>query len=366
MTLRATAPYPLLLLAVLLVGCASVPSVEERLRTLRFHPNMYVVQAGDTLETIAFRYELSTAELAALNPGLERRGMLPAGERINVRPGTRLAESVRVRARSSGESRAGAPSPAAGSEPAARWEESSYATASPRPDLREAVPSAVPRRTSEDDTSTDFASDAPVRPVREVEFERVRLQDEALLPGGDVAAAGAVGGRLVREEVRPAERREDVREEVLPDDYDIGGSSDAASDAPRAALDDSLQRYVGRWTWPIDGAVARAFAPDRIGGQGVDIAGVPGQKVRAAGDGTVVYSGRDLSGEGQLVILRHEDDLLTTYSHADELYVSEEARVRAGEVIASLGWNERRESVLGFEVRRDGNPLDPMAFLPPR
>ena len=229
------------------------------------------------------------------------------------------------------------------------------------------MPSAVPRRTSEDDTSTDFASDAPVRPVREVEFERVRLQDEALAAGWRCGRRGCRRGppRPARKSVRRSAGKTSGRRS-WPDDYDIGGSSDAASDAPRAALDDSLQRYVGRWTWPIDGAVARAFAPDRIGGQGVDIAGVPGQKVRAAGDGTVVYSGRDLSGEGQLVILRHEDDLLTTYSHADELYVSEEARVRAGEVIASLGWNERRESVLGFEVRRDGNPLDPMAFLPPR
>ena len=160
----------------------------------------------------------------------------------------------------------------------------------------------------------------------------------------------------------------------MPDDLDAAGVARADAPLPagdaavgsRRALDAQLQGYVGEWTWPTDGAVARGFAPERIGGQGVDIAGVPGQDVRAALDGTVVYSGRDLSGGGNLVIVRHGDDLMTTYSHADALFVTEDDRVSAGDPIASLGWNSERESVLRFEVRRDGNPLDPMAFLPPR
>ena len=148
------------------------------------------------------------------------------------------------------------------------------------------------------------------------------------------------------------------REEIVPDDLDI-----TPEDA-RAALDEELQRYVGRWTWPTDGALARRFAPGQANGQGVDIAGVPGQDVRAALGGTVVYAGRDLNDEGNLVIVRHDDELMTTYSHADRLFVAEDDEVLAGDPIASLGWNDRRESVLRFEVRRDGEPLDPMVFLP--
>ena len=88
--------------------------------------------------------------------------------------------------------------------------------------------------------------------------------------------------------------------------------------------------------------------------------------MRAAAPGTVVYSGRDLSGGGNLVILRHDGDLMTTYSHADKLFVTEDDAVRAGDAIASLGWNEARESVLRFEVRRDGQPLDPLGFVAER
>ncbi|MCL4158161.1 UNVERIFIED_CONTAM: hypothetical protein GTU68_019774, partial [Idotea baltica] len=50
--------------------------------------------------------------------------------------------------------------------------------------------------------------------------------------------------------------------------------------------------------------------------------------------GTVVYSGRDLSGGGNLIIVRHNDELMTTYSHADQLFVAEDDQVVAGDPIA--------------------------------
>ena len=116
--------------------------------------------------------------------------------------------------------------------------------------------------------------------------------------------------------------------------------------------------------WPTYGEVAREFAPSEAGGQGIDIAGVPGQQIKAVSGGTVVYAGRDVAGgDGKLIILRHADGLMTTYSHARQLFVAEDDVVNGGDVIASLGANARNESVLRFEVRRNGNPLNPMQFL---
>ena len=147
----------------------------------------------------------------------------------------------------------------------------------------------------------------------------------------------------------------------MPDDLD-GYVPSVAADGGAATTSAGASSADG-WVWPTAGAVARGYAPERVGGQGIDIAGVPGQDVRAAAGGTVVYSGRDLSGGGNLVILRHAGDLMTTYSHADKLFVTEDDEVRAGDPIASLGWNVERESVLRFEVRRDGEPLDPLSFV---
>jgi len=58
--------------------------------------------------------------------------------------------------------------------------------------------------------------------------------------------------------------------------------------------------------------------------------------------------------------------LLTAYSHTRDLYVAETDRVKAGDPIATLGANTKQESVLRFEVRQDGNALNPMEFLSAR
>jgi len=213
---------------------------------------MYVVQAGETLDTIAFRYQLDRNELAALNPGSEN-GVIP-GMRLNVRPGTNLNEGIRA--------------------------------------------------------GTGYAL----------------VEQPIIVPANSAAPQVALA-----QTVNPA----------------IGSDT----------LSRELQPFLGAWSWPMQGHVARGFAPDEVGGQGVDIAGVPGQEVRAAMQGTVVYSGRDLSGGGKLIIVQHDDSLMTTYSHADELFVVEDDVVQAGDPIASLGWNANQESVLRFEVRRDGREL---------
>ena len=278
-----------LILVLFTTGCVSVPQVESRLQSLQFYPNMYVVQAGDTLDTIAFRYQLDRNELAAINPGSEN-GVIP-GMRLNVRPGTDLSDEIRA---GTGYSLIHQPNIVTSN------------SAVPQPALPQTATQAV-----------------VVNPV-------------------DTAQA-----------------RSYPREEIVPDDLDfqpVQQGNDAVSR--------ELQPYVGRWSWPMQGEVARGFAPNEVGGQGVDIAGVPGQEVRAAMQGTVVYSGRDLSGGGKLIIVQHDDSLMTTYSHADDLFVAEDDVVQAGDPIASLGWNANRESVLRFEVRRDGNPLNPLDFLP--
>ena len=99
---------------------------------------------------------------------------------------------------------------------------------------------------------------------------------------------------------------------------------------------------------------------------GLDIAGREGQPVLAAGDGEVVYSGNGLIGYGELVIVKHDDRLLSAYGHNRQRLVREGDRVTRGQRIAELGRNDRNEAVLHFEIRRDGKPIDPLGLLPAR
>lgn len=316
-----------------LSACSSVPEVENRLQSMQLHSNMYVVQAGETVESIAHRYQLTPAELETLNPGI--RSSIIAGLRINVRPGTSLSEEVRARA--------------------------TYAPAR-QPQLVSSRDKWQQQR-QEQIVSRDNVSVVPVPVNPEIQLNQpIRPQPvETIIAEQPVDAVITEIPATSWSNEQVTVPSGSLREEIIADTLDYepvqGG---------RAAMDRQLQQYVGEWSWPTDGQIAREFAPNEVGGQGVDIAGVPGQHVRAAMAGTVVYSGRDLSGGGNLIIVRHNDDLMTTYSHADQLFVAEDDQVAAGDPIASLGWNANRESVLRFEVREDGNPLDPMRFLPAR
>jgi len=286
---------------------------------------MYVVQAGETVESIAYRYQLNPEELVSLNPGI--RDNIMAGLRINVRPGTVLSNDVRARA--------------------------SYA------------PAQQPRLVTEQGQRSTLSQTQTARPG-EVIVKAAPVSKEIIIPQRNESIANAPSDAVITEipatswsDERVVVASGNVTEEIIPDtlEYEPVQSS-------RADMQTELQQYVGEWAWPTQGQVAREFAPGEVGGQGVDIAGVPGQDIRAAMGGMVVYSGRDLSGGGNLIIVRHDNNLMTTYSHADKLYVAEDDQVVAGDPIASLGWNAKRESVLRFEVRKDGNPLDPMKFLP--
>ena len=118
------------------------------------------------------------------------------------------------------------------------------------------------------------------------------------------------------------------------------------------------------WTWPATGRLLRGFGKGERGG--IDIAGRRGQPVVAARSGRVVYTGTGLVGYGRLVIIKHDDRLLTAYAHNDRLLVKEGQTVRAGQKIAEMGSTGADRVMLHFEVRRDGKPSNPLKYLPRR
>lgn len=119
------------------------------------------------------------------------------------------------------------------------------------------------------------------------------------------------------------------------------------------------------WRWPTEGRVVRPFdaAATR---RGIGIGGRVGQPVLAAADGQVVYSGTALIGYGELIIVKHSETMLSAYAHNRVRLVEEGARVRAGEQIAEMGMSNRDEELLHFEIRRNGQPENPLNFLPAR
>ncbi len=327
---------------IAVIGCASIPDVETRLQSLELGPNTYVARPGDTFETVAFRYRLEPEQLVALNPHLSA-GM-NAGDRVVVHQFDTVAARSQY-----------GPAPA---------------------ELNGAETTQASRfGAGQSINSQSVASGAIKSTPVTVQPNGNRVESVLIYPTQSVSPAQAA--ESYREIPANAQNTGNARlpiEEVVLDEFDDGLSYSslpavseqqlAAANAPDSVLSAPSGNSISAWVWPTLGEVARDFAPSEAGGQGIDIAGVPGQQIHAASNGTVAYAGRELSGgNGKLIILQHDNGLMTTYSHANQLFVVEDDVVNAGDVIASLGSNARNESVLRFEVRQNGNPLNPMNFL---
>jgi murein DD-endopeptidase MepM/ murein hydrolase activator NlpD len=142
--------------------------------------------------------------------------------------------------------------------------------------------------------------------------------------------------------------------------------------APSAAVAEP-SASVGLWTAPLgdEPVVTRAFdpppAPYAAGHRGVDLGGLPGSPVLAAGDGVVVFAGM-VAGR-PVVSIEHADALRTTYEPVDPSVAAGQRVARGSPVGVLLPGHSGcpLEACLHWGLRRGETYLDPMALLsPPR
>jgi lipoprotein NlpD len=120
------------------------------------------------------------------------------------------------------------------------------------------------------------------------------------------------------------------------------------------------------WRWPTNGSIIAGFRATAKTQSGVHIAGKRGQPIQAAASGEVVYAGSGLPGYGQLLIIKHTSDYLSAYGHNQRLLVGEGDRVQGGQLIARMGDGPGQRPLLHFEIRRSGQPVNPLGYLPKR
>jgi lipoprotein NlpD len=120
------------------------------------------------------------------------------------------------------------------------------------------------------------------------------------------------------------------------------------------------------WAWPTKGRVAAEFDGRAGYGSGLLIAGKRGQAILAAASGRVVYSGGGLIGYGELIIVKHNNTYLSAYGHNASVLVIEGDTIRKGQRIATMGEGPGLKPRLHFEIRRNGEPVDPRRYLPAR
>jgi len=158
------------------------------------------------------------------------------------------------------------------------------------------------------------------------------------------------------------------------DDSDLDGAQsviDRLGGSPNdrdvsAYQDMSRDNGFARFAWPISGRIISPFGANTTGerNDGINIAADRGTPIHAAADGVVTYSGNELKGYGNLVLIKHTDGYVTAYAHAERTLVNRGDKVSRGQVIAYSGeTGDVTEPQLHFEIRHDTKPVDPKPLL---
>lgn len=118
-----------------------------------------------------------------------------------------------------------------------------------------------------------------------------------------------------------------------------------------------------RWVKPSNGAVLQQYnLASNI--KGIRYTGNVGDPVFAAADGQVVYAADGLKEYGNLVLVKHINGYITAYAHNSKLNVKSGQNVTAGQKIAEMGSSGTTRTMLEFQVRLDGKPVNPASVLP--
>jgi len=139
--------------------------------------------------------------------------------------------------------------------------------------------------------------------------------------------------------------------------------------APTTPVAEPETTFAGRFDWPVDGRVIRAFGPMDNGGRndGITIAAPKGTAIAAAADGVVMWVGEH-PAFGNVVLVRHGSGWITIYGNADKLLVRRGQSVRIGQTIALVGTSGATadQPQTFFEVLQGKKPVNPMGLLPKR
>lgn len=277
----------------------------------------YTVQAGDTLYGISFRAGLSYREVAGWN-GIDEPYTVKIGQRLLLRPSIAVGAPVK----------------------------------SPAPTTSVFVVPAEPK---------PVVVKPPVPKVPVVKAPVVKPSETVVFQAPPVAPIESNTTKPVvpvPSEISP----------VKPTETDVNPTEIVVkpTEVPVPTVENKLPVIPGtiNWRWPSEGMVISRYVHGDTSQQGINIGGKSGQPVKAAADGTVVYSGAGLVGYGELIIIKHSNEWLSAYAHNRRRLVAEGTKVNAGDVIAEMGRTGTIRDMLHFEIRRNGKPVDPLLFLP--
>lgn len=138
------------------------------------------------------------------------------------------------------------------------------------------------------------------------------------------------------------------------------------AEATRSTVARAAPVRVGGFGWPLSGDLLAGYGgrmPDGRASNGLLISAAQGTPVRAVADGTVVFA-EWMTGYGLILIVDHGGGYLSLYAHNESLLKDVGADIKRGDAVARVGNSGGlAQSALYFELRRNGQPVDPGSWL---
>ena len=207
---------------------------------------------------------------------------------------------------------------------------------------------------------------AELKSARKTIEERGR-QLAALRDKAEKARIAAERAALAKNDlIRDIDRRRDLNAQ-------LSGELQAAQQRLQAALRDAsaagtsdgftlpLAPFRGDLDWPVAGTVRSRFGRGSRS-NGMEIAAADGLDTRAVHDGVVAFAGT-FAGFGNLVILDHGSQTFSLYGDLLDVTVKKGDRIARGQALGSVGPTASGGTGLYFELRVDGQPVDPLQWL---
>lgn len=310
-----------------------------------------IVGTSDTLDTLARRYNVTPAAILQAN-GYKGPRVLSPGQQLIIPPRQTTAVA------------ATAPAMAA---PASRPVAAASAAPSVHVVNRGDTLASIARR--------NHVSVAELAKVNGVDPQaKLKLGTRLTVPGAKIAAvapgaqpAAVAGAQPVAAVAPPATRMAAVTT-ASPQSARLAQAT-AKVEEPSAEAPVKAAEATGAlptFRWPVRGKVITSYGAKTNGkaNDGINLAVPEGTPVKAAEDGVVAYSGNELKGYGNLVLVRHSNGYVTAYAHASELMVKRGDTIKRGQIIAKSGQSgEVGSPQLHFEIRKGSVPVDPLQFL---
>ena len=305
------------------------------------------VQSGDTLSSLSRRYGVSINTIQTANNLPDAR--LRVGQTL-IMPGADVAAA-----------RSPAPAPSvAAAAPAA-----SPTPTSLTPRAGETTYTVQPGDTPNSIAEKLGTSEKAIMVRNDVRADALQIGQTLVIPAagaGAPAVADAAGVRKVKTTTISAPGAGDTTQSTAktapaPTQQDVSSSAQLPNPEPLSGAS---------FRWPVKGRVISGFGTKPDGGHndGINISVPQGTPVKAAENGVVAYSGSELKGYGNLVLVRHANNWVSAYANNEELLVKRGDKVSRGQVIAKAGTTGSvSQPQVHFELRKGSRPVDPTKYM---